>query len=220
MRPGSSRACRRSVRASLRSRSRSFSREVRPEGGVRHQRQRLAQPRDRHAQANGRGVPAGARREPGAEEVHGVGHRERILAARPLVQHVRGHGGEALPPAGSAVAPARTTSATSTTGTSCIGTRWTAQAVGEREPFDAGHHERPHGAGLRRSAAVRLGEDLSGGERRRRRDRGGEHDLAGVHRFTSGTARSFFPVGTTDTSTLPAPRRRAAACTSLGSSER
>ncbi len=195
-------------------------REVRPEGDVRHQRQRLAQPCDRHAQADGRGVPAGARREPGAEEVHGVGEDESVLPARPFIQQVRGHGGEALPARGVGGRPRAHDEGDLHHRHLAHRHEKDGEAVGQREALHGGQYERAHGAGLRWGAAVRLGEELSRSEGNGRCGKSDADGLAGVHRFTSGTARSFFPVGTTDTTTLPEPRSRAAACTSVGPSAR
>ncbi len=96
MAPGSSRAWSRSVSASLRSRSSSASREVRPQRDVRHQRERLVEPGDRDPQAHRRDVPRRAGADRRAQEVDRVGQRERVLAAGALVEHVGGHRREAL----------------------------------------------------------------------------------------------------------------------------
>ncbi len=193
-------------------------REVRPQRDVGHHRQGFGEARHGHAEAHDRRVPRGLRAELSAEEVDRVREGQRVSPVRPLVEHVRGRPGEALAAEGVGGRPGAHDEEHLDHGHLVHGHEQDADSVREREPLDGGQLQRLDGPRLRRGAAVGLGEEGGG---REHRDENGESQASAVHRVTSATARSFFPSGTTETSTRPDPSQRdAAACTSLGESAR
>ncbi len=196
-------------------------REVRPQGHVRHQRERLVEPGDRDPQAHRRDVPRRAGADRRAQEVDRVGQRERVLAAGALVEHVGGHRRETLA-AGGVGDGARAQHEDHLDHRHLVhADEHHADAVRQLEPLDGRQLERLHRTGLRRVAAVRLRQERRGGEQGGRDERRGAYGEPGAHFVTSATASSFLPSGTTEISTRPAPRNlKAAACTSLGASAR
>ena len=97
----------------------------------------------------------------GAEEVHGVGEGERVLSSRALVEHVRGHGGEAFPARGVGGRTRAYDEGDLDDRDLVHGDEEDGEAVGQGEALDRRQPERAHGAGLRWGAAVGLGESGS-----------------------------------------------------------
>jgi hypothetical protein len=183
----------------------------RAERDVRHQRQRVRQPRDRHVQPDGRRVEAAAGRQLGAEKVDGVGERQRIARAGALIEHRRREAREPFLSGGIRRASGADDEIDLRDGHFVQLDDPDRQAVRELALLHGRQHQRRRGPRLRRRGAIR---DLGAG--RPGRDRRAEDESR--ERGHGGVA----PFEWTISSTRPAAGRKAriAACTSSGASAR